>query len=416
MAPSTSPEAHPTWLRRTERCPRRCEPGAGSRLPILIAELGIAFVEPGFGYKVLVKILYLDVPRAGRGAGATAAFDLAPGLPELRFFPRRPWADALSRAVVGTDLGHPPAAGFPALRAVLADYLNRARGAVATPDAVAITGGIRDGLSRLCRALAAHGHRAIAVEDPSWGALREVARHSGLTVVPVPVPVDADGLVVAELPAGVRAVLLSPAHQFPTGAVLAPARRSALIDGARAVDGVIAEDEYDAEFRYDRQPIGCLQGLDPERVVLLGSAHKTLAPAIGIGWVVAPARWHPALTSGGPPTLDQAAFASFVATGRYDRHLHRARQRYRTRRDLLIAALARHLPTATVQGVSAGLHLVCSWPTLDESAAVAAARTAGVAVMTLADYRIMPGPPGLVLGYGNITDTSIPQAVALLTP
>ncbi|XVU23240.1 PLP-dependent aminotransferase family protein [Actinoplanes sp. CA-054009] len=344
---------------------------------------------------------------------ARTHFDLAPGLPDLRFFPRKQWADALARAAAGTDLGFTPPAGLPSLRAVLADYLTRARGAVATAEAVIVCAGIRDAAGRLCRALAAEGHRAIAVEDPGWGALREVAAASGLR--PVPVPVDGGGLRVAELASGVRAVLLSPAHQFPTGVVLAPERRAALIDWARAVDGVIVEDEYDSEFRYDRKPVGCLQGLDPDRVVLAGSAHKTLAPAVGLGWAVAPARWRTAMAAGaGPPAIDQAAFASFVAAGRYDRHLHRARQRYRGRRDILIAALARRLPGATTQGVAAGLHVVCSWPGLDEAAVAAAARAAGVDVMTLADYRVAPGPPGLVLGYGNIADASVPAAVATL--
>ncbi|SNY56078.1 PLP-dependent aminotransferase family protein [Paractinoplanes atraurantiacus] len=351
---------------------------------------------------------------ASMSAFSQPRFDLAPGLPDLRFFPRRQWADALSRAAAATELGFPPPAGVQILRSVLADYLTRARGAVATTDSVIVCGGIRDAVGRFCRALAAEGHRAIAVEDPGWGALREVATASGLR--PWPVPVDAGGLRVAELPSsGVRAALLSPAHQFPTGVVLAPERRAALIDWARAVDGVIVEDEYDSEFRYDRKPVGCLQGLDPERVVLAGSAHKTLAPAVGLGWAVTPARWRAAMAAGaGPPAIDQAAFASFVAAGRYDRHLHRARQRYRARRDLLMAALARHLPAATTQGVAAGLHVVCSWSGLDESAVAVAARGAGVDVMTLADYRVAPGPPGLVLGYGNISDASLSAAVATL--
>ncbi len=337
-------------------------------------------------------------------------FDLAPGMPDLRAFPRRPWADALASAAADADLGYPPPAGVPALRAVLADYLSRARGAVATAEAVTICGGIRDGVARLCLGLVAAGHHAIAVEDPGWGALRAAAAGAGLRVAGV--PVDDAGLIVARIPAGVRAVLLSPAHQFPTGAVLAPARRAALIDWARTVDGTVLEDEYDAEFRYDRRPVGCLQGLDPERVVLFGSAHKTLAPAIGIGWAVAPARWRPALAAGaGPPGIDQTAFAGFVAAGRYDRHLHRARQRYRRRRDVLIEALARQLPAAATQGVSAGLHVVCGWPGLNEAAVAAAARAAGVAVATLAGYRIEPGPPGLVLGYGNITDSGLTAAI-----
>ena len=342
-----------------------------------------------------------------------ARYDLAPGRPDLRAFPRRQWADALARAALTAGLDAPPPAGLAELRTVLADYLARARGAVATADAVVICGGIRDAVARLCRGLSAAGHREIAVEDPGWGALRQVASAAGLR--PRPVPVDAEGLRVAELPAGVRVVLVSPAHQFPTGVVLSPARRAALIDWARAVDGVIVEDEYDSEFRYDRRPVGCLQGLDPERVLLAGSAHKTLAPAIGLGWAVVPARWRTPMTAGtGPPALDQAAFAAFVAAGRYDRHLHRARQRYRHRRDALIAALAQHLPRATTQGVSAGLHVVCSWPGLDEARVAAAARHAGVDVMTLADYRVAAGPPGLVLGYGNLGDAGVAPAVAAL--
>ncbi len=340
-------------------------------------------------------------------------FDLAPGMPDLRAFPRRQWADALARAAAGADLGYPPPAGVPALRAVLADYLSRARGALADAESVTVCGGIRDGVGRLCLGLAAAGHHTIAVEDPGWGALRAAAAGAGLRVHGV--PVDRAGLVVEHIPAGVRAVLLSPAHQFPTGAVLAPARRAALIDWARTVDGVVLEDEYDAEFRYDRKPVGCLQGLDPERVVLFGSAHKTLAPAIGIGWAVAPARWRPALTAGaGPPGIDQAAFAGFVAAGRDDRHLHRVRQGYRRRRDLLIEALDRELPGVATEGVSAGLHVVCGWPGLDEPAVVAAAGRSGVAVATLAGYRIAPGPPGLVLGYGNITDAGLSAAIRLL--
>ncbi|MDY7083497.1 MAG: PLP-dependent aminotransferase family protein [Actinomycetota bacterium] len=339
--------------------------------------------------------------------------DLAPGTPDLRFFPRRQWADALAKATLTTDLGYPPPAGQAELRRVLAEYLARSRGAATDASAVIICGGIRDAVGRLCRGLFAAGHREIAVEDPGWGALRAVAADAGLR--PRPVPVDSDGLRVAELPSPVRAVLLSPAHQFPTGAVLSPERRSALIDWARAVDGVIVEDEYDSEFRYDRKPVGCLQGLDPARVVLVGSAHKTLAPAIGVGWAVAPERWRPALESDpSAAAIDQAAFAAFVAAGRYDRHLHRARQRYRARRDLLIAELARQLPGCATQGVSAGLHVVCSWPGLDERAVAAAARSAGVDVMTLADYRVAPGPPGLVLGYGNISDAAIPRAVRVL--
>jgi GntR family transcriptional regulator/MocR family aminotransferase len=349
-------------------------------------------------------------------AASRPRYDLAPGLPDLRAFPRRRWAEALSRAATeatDADLGLPPAGGAPALRAGLADYLARSRGAVATPGTVVVCGGIRDGVARLCRGLVAAGHTMLAVEDPGWGALRAVAAEAGLTVAPV--PVDDAGLRVAQIPPEVRAALVSPAHQFPTGAVLSPARRAALVDWARSVDGLILEDEYDAEFRYDRRPVGCLQGLDPDRVALFGSANKILAPAIGIGWAVAPPRWQAALSGpGGPPTLDQMAFAAFLRTGRYDRHLHGCRLRYRARRDALVAALARHLPGARVNGVSAGLHLVIDLPGLTEQTAVDRSAALGVAVMALGDYRVTPGRAGLVLGYGNLADAAVEHAVTLL--
>ncbi|MGX6601178.1 MocR-like pyridoxine biosynthesis transcription factor PdxR [Micromonosporaceae bacterium Da 78-11] len=430
--PATGPRhvALATALRAAIRSGRI---GSGATLPpsrALAATLGCSRWVVTQAYAQLATEGYL----AGRGGSATRVrwsaetrvpppvlvarlarprYDLSPGLPDLRAFPRRQWADALARAAAGADLGYLPAGGAPELREVLADYLIRSRGAVATAEAVTVCGGIRDGIAALCRALAAAGHTRLAVEDPGWGALRAVAAGAGLGVTPV--PVDAAGLRVGEIPSGVRAVLLSPAHQFPTGVVLSAARRAALIDWARAVDGVLLEDEYDAEFRYDRKPVGCLQGLDPDRVALFGSAHKTLAPAIGLGWVVTPPRWRSAMAAvTGPPAIDQTAFAAFVGAGRYDRHLHRSRQRYRHRRDALVTALARQLPAATVQGVSAGLHIVCSWVGLDERAAAVAAAEAGVAVMTLADYRIAAGPPGLVLGYGNLPDAAVDGAVAAL--
>jgi GntR family transcriptional regulator/MocR family aminotransferase len=234
-----------------------------------------------------------------------------------------------------------------------------------------------------------------------------------------PDPVDRHGLRDDAL-AGVRADLVGAAHQFPSGAVLAPERRAALLRWARAVDGFVVEDDYDAEFRYDRRPIAAMQGLDPGRVALLGSVSKTLSPALGLGWLLAPG----VLTAAGdpvaaaPPVLDQLALATFVDRGWYDAHLRAARRRFRTRRDLLLAELARVIPEGTLDGTAAGLHVLLRLPDgTDTPAVVRAAARAGLSLMALDDYRaVRPAAPTpvLVLGYGNLADGEIAPAVALL--
>ena len=359
---------------------------------------------------------------AAPAASGRDRLDLAPGVPDLRAFPRRAWGDALRRAVVdatAADLGMPPPAGHPVLRAVLAEYLTRARGAATGPEQVVVTTGATDALHRLCRALAADGTTAIAVEDPGLPQLREAAGAAGLAVRPV--PVDADGLRVDELrglPVG--AVLVSPAHQFPTGTVLDPGRRAALTRWARESGGLIVEDDYDAEFRYDHRPVGTLQGTDPERVVLLGSVSKTLSPALRTGWLVLPPRWRArfaalSLTGVTPPVPDQLALAGLITTGGYDRHLRRARLTYRHRRESLLAALATHLPRCPLTGAAAGLHLVLHLPAgTDAAAVVSRAAATGLRLTALDRYTTTPAAPALVLGYGNLPDPAVEEAVTLL--
>ena len=260
----------------------------------------------------------------------------------------------------------------------------------------------------------------MAVEDPGWPRLAEAVRQAGLE--PVPVGVDDQGLRVTDLDArrGTRAVLTAPAHQFPRGVVLSAQRRAALLDWAHRVDGLVLEDDYDAEFRYDRSPVSTMQGMDSRRVVLLGSLSKTLSPALRMGWMLLPSRWADALRSETapslPPTLDQLAFARLLTSGAYDRHLRRARRAFRVRRDLLVAELARRLPGCEVSGAAAGLHLVVHLPDgVPASAVVREAETRGVHVVDLDRYRASgSGPPALVLGYGNITDALVPEAVAVL--
>jgi GntR family transcriptional regulator / MocR family aminotransferase len=364
-------------------------------------------------------------PPAPPGAARAPRIDLAPGLPDLRFFPLGRWVATL-RSVAASlphaELGYPDPAGHPRLRQVLAGYLERVRGARVDPAQVTVCRGVADATGRLCRALRAAGIGAVAVEDPGWHRLRAAAAAAGLRLVPV--GVDADGLRVAELdrdPA-VRAVIVGPTHQFPTGVVLSPERRAALLAWARRVDGIVLEDDYDAEFRYDRRPVGTVQGTDPSRVALAGSLSKTLSPALGIGWLVTPPAWTgPLREVAGPPawpsTLDQLTFAAFLQSGAYDRHLRAARTRYRRRRDRLVRALAAHLPGTRPLGVAAGLHLLVHLEgAADAAEVVARAAAAGIRVANLDAYRAGPDPatPGLVLGYGNLADGQVEEAVALL--
>ncbi|HET6548245.1 MAG TPA: PLP-dependent aminotransferase family protein [Solirubrobacter sp.] len=368
------------------------------------------------------------VVRAGGGAGAPALWpapaapgvaprlDLTATAPDLSAFPRRAWAAALRRALaempdLAFDYGDPY--GDRELRAELAAYLVRVRGVA--PARLVLTGGYTQGLWLTCRALAARGARRVAVEDPSLDDAWATIRSAGLEVVGV--PVDEHGIVPDGLEAD--AVLVTPAHQFPTGAVLAPERRRALLEWG----GIVIEDDYDSEYRYDRAPVGTLQRLAPDRVVYLGTASKTLAPALRLGWLVAPpeladavARERWPVDSGGP-AIEARAYARLLATGEVDRHLRRTRREYHARRDALVAALDRKLPECRVEGVAAGLHLLLRLPHgTDEAAAVEALAERRIRVRGLASYRLepRPGEPALVLGYGRIPAAAIDAAVDAL--
>jgi GntR family transcriptional regulator/MocR family aminotransferase len=356
--------------------------------------------------------------RSERSRGETPRLDLTATAPDLSAFPRRAWAAALRRALTdmpdaALDYGDPR--GDEELRAELAAYLVRVRGTDAHPADLVITSGYTQGLWLACRALQRRGATRVAVEDPSlddaWGTIHS----AGLEVVGV--PVDEQGIDVARLDAD--AVLVTPAHQFPTGAVLSPERRRALLEWG----GIVLEDDYDSEYRYDRAPVGTLQRLAPDRVVYLGTASKTLAPALRLGWVLAPPdltaelaaeRW--AVDSGGP-AINARAYARLIATGEVDRHLRRTRRDYRARRDALVAALTRALPQATVDGVAAGLHLLLRLPPgADEDAVVARLAERRIRVNGLNTYRLRPraDEPALVIGYGRLPEPAIPGVVTAL--
>jgi GntR family transcriptional regulator/MocR family aminotransferase len=356
---------------------------------------------------------------------APARFDMTPGRPDLRGFPVTRWVEAIRIAAATAShdqLGYPEPEGSPRLREVLAEYLNRARGSAVRASQVTVCLRAADAMTRVCRALAADGVTQLAVEDPGWPPLRESASATGLVIVPV--PVDSDGLLVARLQAHpkVKAVCVGASHQFPTGAVLSPDRRAELLEWARRSDGLIIEDDYDAEFRYDRPAVSTLQGMAPDRVFLLGSVSKTLAPAVGIGWVASPPRLTAMIRAAtpfplAPATLHQLALAWFIESGSYDRHLRAARKRYQGRRQLLLDALARQLPGYPIEGAAAGLHLVLRLPAGTETSRVTTgAARHGLLVADLDRFRIQPDTrhPGLVLGYGNLADSAVVAAVSVL--
>jgi GntR family transcriptional regulator / MocR family aminotransferase len=366
-------------------------------------------------------------PAAG-APGAVAAdqpprFDFRPGGPDVSLFPRAAWLASLRRALreapdARLDYGDPR--GAPELRLALARYLGRARGVACDPERVVVTSGMAQGMALAARALTARGGRTIGVEDPSSAPGRQQLSANGLEVVPV--PVDDDGLVVEALSArSPDAAFAAPAHQFPLGVVLSPARRAALIDWAARTGALVLEDDYDAEYRYDRAPVGAVQGLAPELVAYAGSVSKTLAPGLRLGWLVVPEHLAEAVLHAkasddlGTPVVEQLALADFLERGELDRHLRRTRGVYRARRDALVAALARELPECRPAGVAAGLHLVVPLPKgAHEPAVLARARSRGVGLYGLAEHRIEPGPPALLLGYGRIAEPAIDAAVAEL--
>jgi len=356
---------------------------------------------------------------------APIGIDFGPGLPDLAGFPLKTWMAALRTAALRmspASLGHPDPAGQAHLRDVLAAYLIRVRGAAADAADLTVCCGVTDGLGRACRALSRAGFSAVAMEDPGWERLRGCALAAGLQIIPV--RVDEEGIRVEELEAhsAVRAVVLSPTHQFPSGVALSSARRARLLDWARRVDGLILEDDYDAEFRYDRRAIGAMQGTDPTRVALFGSVSKTLSPALRIGWMLTPPTWTSAMRApesnvAGPPTLDQLAFASLLESGEYDRHVRRSRMRYRSRRDHLIGALAQRLPGARISGIAAGLHVVVTFDQeVNYRLVVKTGAAQGLRLVRLGGFQMhqADAPDGLVLGYGNLDDPDVEPAVAML--
>ena len=418
---------------------------AGARLPAtraLAADLGVSRRLVVDAYQQLIAEGYL-VSERGAGtfvaaAGAASApaqeqapepprFDFFPGHPDLSSFPRRQWLKAMRETLAATpdrSLGYPDARGAAELRRALAEHLRRVRGVAVDAQRIVVCSGTAQGLALLARAL---DGPHIAVEDPGLPPHRAIlvahgARLSAMTV-------DGEGAKVETLPAlaarggVIDAVFVTPSHQSPTGAALTPARRAVLLEWATSTGGLVIEDDYDAEFRYDRAPLGALQGLAPDRVVYMGTTSKTLAPALRLGWMVLPPALlervaeQRSLADHGTPTLEQLALARLIDSGAYDRHLRQARRRYRARRDALVQSLSRHLPSARVTGVAAGLHAVVRLERAvdgSELALAALRRSLGVYPLGYAFMEPLPIHNELVLGYANLSEAAIEEGIRLL--
>lgn len=358
-----------------------------------------------------------------RPAPRRPRYALLPGSPDLADFPRVEWLAAARRALTEAPydaLGYGDGHGRVELRAALAEYLARARGVYAEPERIVICSGFHHGLSLMAQVLRARRVTAVAVESYGLDIYRNVLTRAGLRTPPLYVDDFGARTDDLERSRGVGAVLMTPAHQYPTGVALSPDRRAAAVDWARATGGVILEDDYDGEFRYDRQPVGALQGLDPERVVYLGSASKSLAPGLRIGWMVLPAEWVSEIIAAQghgdymSSALEQLTLSEFINSGSYDRHIRAMRLRYRQRRDQLVAALAQRAPGVRVSGMEAGLQVVLELPRGTERSVVQAAAEQGLAISGMAQFRYEPAESGwrlpekntLVVNYAAPSDSA----------
>jgi GntR family transcriptional regulator/MocR family aminotransferase len=431
-------------LERTLRdAVRRGSLRAGTSLPstrALAAELGVSRGLVVAAYGQLAAEGYLRLrrnapPVVGSGVGVAMPprrltanphwlHDLRPDLPDYGAFPRNEWLRSYRtalRTASDLELAYGDCRGAGSLRDALVAYLGRVRGVVGDPEHTFVCSGFAQAINLVGGVLVRAGRRRIAVEDPSHAVIRELVARSGLDLIPI--PVDAGGIDVDALVAAAPdAVLLTPAHQFPTGVVLEPERRGRILAWAEETGALVIEDDFDSEYRYDRPPVGSLQGLMPERVVYCGSASKTLAPTLRLGWIVAPGELVLPLvdqvlhTVIAPPRLEQLAFADFLLRGELDRHLRRMRLRYRRRRDVLVQALARELPELEVRGLAAGLYVEAVLPEgIGEAKVLEEALARGIGLSGMAEHCAeVVREPALLLGYAVSPEPSLRRSVAVL--
>jgi GntR family transcriptional regulator / MocR family aminotransferase len=410
----------------------------------LASDLGVARGTVSAAYTQLAAEGYLDI-RQGAPARVSwlpqrrppppspqrqpvPRWDFRPGRPDSASFPRNAWARAHRQVMARAPdeiFGYGDPAGNAELCRVLADYLGRARGVDTDPARLLICNGFTQALTLICLVLRAAGITTLAVEDPGAPRHRLIAEAAGLSVIPV--PCDQQGLQADYLArAGARAALVTPAHQYPLGLTMSAARRIALVEWARRHQALIIEDDYDGEFRYDRQPIGALQYLDPEHVIYVGTASKTLAPGLRLGWLSAPGALRESFAMAkdrldrGTSALEQHTFAEFIASGSFDRHVRRMRTVYHRRRDDLEQAIAGKRPDLRLAGTSAGMHALIYLPGHGPSEHQVRSRAArqSIALHTLGRYWHNPPPScpqAIIVGYGTPAGHAYQPALNALT-
>ncbi len=423
---------------------------AGSKLPstrALAADFGLARTTVVAAYEQLAIEGYVI---AEQGAGTRVAdvavlpaeskdvqsplrqsfdADFRPGEPDPSLFPRAPWGRSIRRVLREMDegvLGYSDPQGLGVLRVALSGYLGRSRAVFVEPDGVSVFGGVTSSMGFIGETLLSLGIDRVGVENPSLFLLRDVLKLVGVTLVPI--PVDGEGLDVAALrDADVRAVLVTPGHQFPLGITMTPERRAELIEWAEACDGWIIEDDYDGEFRYDRRSIGSLQGLSPERVIYAGTVSKMLTPGLRLSWLAVPPAFRRPLVRvkhlrSGVSTIDQMALADFIERGDLDRHLRSARSAYQDRQARLMEALRRSAPWLDASPSRAGLHLAATIvdPTIREADVARAAADAehGPSIGLLGIGSMWIGEPaieGFILGYSRPAEHQFTQALERLS-
>jgi GntR family transcriptional regulator/MocR family aminotransferase len=365
-------------------------------------------------------------PAQPRGAPGVPTHNFLPGSPDVSQFPRSAWLASTRRALNSASteaLRTGDARGRPELRQALAEYLARARGVRLSPENVVITAGTRHSVEILSRLFGPS--RPIAVESYGLYIFRDCIAATGGTTVPI--GFDEMGAGVDDLDGlDTPAVLVTPAHHFPHGVPLHPSRRSRIVDWAERADAVVLEDDYDGEFRYDRQPVGALQSLDPGRVLYLGSASKSLTPVLRLGWMVLPTELVGAVVDAAGEHqwfvdgITQLTMADFIAKGHYDKHIRRMRGTYHRRRDTLVQRLTPFAPAITVSGLCAGLHLLLTLPEGAEPELLRRAGEAGVGIAGLARLRHplagndLPEPDGIVVNFGTPGEHAFAQAVDAL--
>jgi GntR family transcriptional regulator/MocR family aminotransferase len=389
----------------------------------LVAE-GWLTARPGSGTRVASRPVATErVPPPPVPRRPPIRYDLRPGSPALSLFPRTAWLAAARRALntaPAEELGYGHTRGLPRLRTALAAYLARTRGVHADPERLVICSGFTQALGLLGQVLQARGATGVGIEAYGHRQHAEVLTAGGLR--PRPVPVDAHGAVIGGPETG--ALLLTPAHQFPLGMPLAAHRRAEAVRWAYDTGGLVIEDDYDGEFRYDRQPVGALQALAPDHVVYAGTASKSLAPGLRLAWLVLPADLvEPVgeakrIADGHTSTLEQLTLSEFLTSGDYDRQVRRCRLAYRRRRDRMVTALRRDVPDVRVTGIAAGMQALVELPRgTDEDEVIARAARHGLALEGLGAYhRGGTGRrgPALVVGYATPPEHAYTGALARL--